>query len=110
MRWRLRGRAGPDRLSIRAGDFLLPYLLYLAGDLFRYRHVVQFLRHLVAVAVGPIEEVEDLFGLMRILRLLMQQDESGAGDRPALGARLVGQYDAETRLAAPVGAGSGGLE
>src|SRR5262245_25203203 len=116
--WRYRGRrrrsrrllrsssvGGGDeqRLAARVLDLARPGLLDRADDLVRHRDIVEILGHLVALGVGPVEELEGLGGSGRILRLLVNQDKGRAGDRPSAGPRLVGEDHAEAGRAGPVG-------
>ena len=73
-----------------------------------HRHVVQVVGHLVAVLVGPVEELQRVGGLRRLVLRLVHQDEGGAGDRPGVLAGLLGQDLVEAL--APVGTRGGGLE
>src|SRR5258706_1210389 len=70
----------------------------------RKRHIVQAGGHLIAILVGPLEELQGFFRRRRVLRLLIDKDESRAGDRPCLCARLVCQKRTETIGRAPGGA------
>ena len=75
----------------------------------RQGHVIQFLGGLATVLVGPVEELQHFVALLGLVLHLVHQDEGGAGDRPGILARLVGQDFAERGLA-PVGACGSGLE
>src|SRR5262249_54432314 len=86
-----------DRLAAGVLDVLLPAGLHQVDHLVGNRHVVEFLRHLVAVGIGPIEELQRRLHGFRIIRLLVDDDEAAAGDRPALGPRLVRQNHVEAR-------------
>src|SRR5262245_37226070 len=49
--------------------FVRPGLLDAVDDVLRHRDVIELLGHLVALVVGPGEELERLGGRRRILRL-----------------------------------------
>src|ERR1051325_5866064 len=98
---RSRCRTVPDRLAVRS-DNLLPALLGGVPHFRRHRDIIELLCKLAAVAIGPIEEIESGAGVLRFRLLLVHQDEAGAGDRPAVFARLVGQEQVEARRFRPV--------
>src|SRR5262249_8311535 len=78
---RLRKAAGSvDRLAARVLDVLLPGGLHEAHHAIRDRDVVELLGHLVAVAIGPVEELQRRLHGIRIVRLLVDEDEAGPGD------------------------------
>src|SRR5262249_40265375 len=70
-----------------------PPTLDAVDDVLRHRDVIELLGHLVALVVGPGEELERLGGRRRILRLLIEQDPSRRRHRPGLGTGLVGEND-----------------
>src|SRR6202789_665094 len=83
--------AAPPRMP-RRGDFRGPGLFDLIDQRRGQRYIVQFGRHTSAILVRPGKELQRLVDGGRIAWLLVQQNKAGAGDRPALGARLIGQY------------------
>src|SRR5690242_1926146 len=62
-----------------------PQPLDRGDDVGRYRHVVELLRHLAALGVGPLEEFQRIRGGWTA-RLLVHEDEGRTGNRPARGA------------------------
>src|SRR6516225_9997137 len=91
----------PYRLAVGADD-LLPTVLEDRDRVWRHWDVVERFCKLPAVLVGPVEEVEDLFRSLGLILLLVHQDERGAGNRPTLLARLIGQDQVKARRALPV--------
>src|SRR5262249_7121054 len=85
-------------------------LLHAVDDVLPHRDVIGLLGHLVALVVGPGEELERLGGGRRILRLLIEQDPSRRRHRPGLGTGLVGENDAVAGDGAPIGIGCSRLE
>src|ERR1700733_15610150 len=83
--------AAPHRMA-RRGLFRGPGLFDLVDQRRGERYVVQFSRHTSSILVRPGKELQRLVDGGRIARLLVHQNEAGAGDRPTLGARLIGQY------------------
>src|SRR5262249_61458708 len=75
--------AGPseDRLALFVLD-VLPTLLDQANNPARHRYIIELLGHLAALGIGPGEELERLGGVGRLCRLLVDEDEGGACDRP----------------------------
>src|SRR5262249_55219603 len=98
-----------DRLAFLVLD-LLPALLNRPDDLCGHRNEVKLLGHLAALCCGPCEDLERFCGVSRFLRLLVDENESGAGDRPGGGTGSIRQDHAEARCAFPVSACSGGRE
>src|SRR5262245_38279415 len=72
-----------DGLAACVLDVLLPGGLHQVDDLVGNRHVVKFFGHLVTVRIGPLEELQCRLYRFGIVRLLVDDDEAGAGDRPA---------------------------
>src|SRR5262249_16806383 len=72
-----------------------PHLLNRVDDVARHWDVVEFLRHLAALGVSPVEEFQHFGGRHRIARLLVHEDEGGAGHRPGVSTGFVGENDAE---------------
>ena len=99
-----------DRLAIGVLDLGGPDLLDFRDDGLRHRNVVQFLGHLVAFRKGPSKELERLVRDNRVSRLLGEQDEGRAGNRPGRGARLIGEDDVKAIRIPPIRAGGGSLE
>src|SRR5262249_60507301 len=85
-------------------------VLYSHDAVLWHRDVTERLGHLVALVVGPGEELERLGGRRRILRLLIEQDPSRRRHRPGLGTGLVGENDAVAGDGAPIGIGCSRLE
>src|SRR6266481_1879629 len=81
----------PYRLAAGILDVGRPGRLDKFYDGAGHRYVGEFLGHLAAVLVSPSEEVEHLLTRLRLLLHLVHEDEAGAGNRPALFARLIGQ-------------------
>ena len=107
--------AFPARVNLRNGcpaafDLVFPGLLDQCHDAVRHRDVIEVGRHLLAVLIAPIEELQGRRGIGRIGRDRLHQDEGRAGNRPGFVARRIGQDYVEVRRAGPIGAGSGGLE
>src|SRR6478672_5005456 len=63
---RYRSYVSKNRLARVVGDGL-PRSLDLLHDRLGHRHVVELLGHLLAVLVGPVEELEHLAGRIRLL-------------------------------------------
>src|SRR4030095_10203809 len=99
-----------NRLSPPGLDLVSPELLDLLDAGFGHRNIVQPLRHLAAVLVGPRKELERLAGCGRISRLLVDEDPRCSRHRPRLIARLIGEDHAVPGLRLPVGIGRRGLE
>src|SRR5262245_4199430 len=91
-----------DRLAARVLDLGRPPPAHRLDDLCRHRDVIELLGHAAALGVGPVEEFQRGAGGGRIRRLLWDEDEAGAGDRPGLGAGFIGEDDAEARRCAPI--------
>src|ERR1700724_2129673 len=100
---------GPDRLAARF-DLRLPGVLDQLDHAGRHRHVVELARHLAALVVRPVEELQHLLRDLGLRRVLVDHDEGGAGDGPRIGARLVGQQQVEARRLRPIGVGGRRLE
>src|SRR5665213_160264 len=71
----------------------------------RERHVVQALGQSVAIGMGPLEECQHDLGFRRIGRVLVDENESRAGNGPGIVTGLVRQRDVEARCMRPVGLG-----
>src|SRR5215831_4472865 len=103
-------RRNEERLAACILDLGGPEPLNRADDLARHGHVVEILLHLAALGVGPVEEFERSVRGRRIARLLVDQNESRTGDRPARGPPFIGEDHAEAGRSFPVRAGSSGDE
>src|SRR5262249_50203392 len=99
-----------QRLARCVFNFVRPGLLDAVDYVLRHRDVIELLGHLVALVVGPGEELERLGGRRRILRLLIEQDPSRRRHRPGLGTGLVGENDAVAGDGGPIGIGCSRLE
>src|SRR5262245_14018428 len=75
-------RRNEERLTACILDLSGPKPLNRADDLARHGHVVEFLRHLAALGIGPVEEFERSVRGRRIARLLVDENESRTRDRP----------------------------
>ncbi len=91
-------------------DFRGPGLFHLRNQRRGQRHVIQFGRHTSAILVRPGKELQRLIHRRGIVRLLVHQNKAGAGDRPTLGAGLIGQDQIITVGMHPVGVGRRRLE
>src|SRR6516162_195835 len=100
-----------QRLARCVFHFVRPGLLDAVDDVLRHRDVIELLGHLVALVVGPGEELERLGGGRRILRLLIEQCYTARGaarpmlrgvkklaDNGCLRSHQVAQADRSNRL------------
>src|SRR5215813_15472694 len=69
-------RRNEERLAACILNLSGPKPLNRADDLARHGHVVEFLRHLAPLGIGPVEEFERSVRGRRIARLLVDEDES----------------------------------
>src|ERR1700675_323403 len=90
-----RAKISVNRLAVGTFDLVFPGLLDQRHDVIGHRHVIEVGRHLLAVLIAPIEELQG-FGRRRdVGRNRLHQDEGRASNRPGLFARRVGDDDAE---------------
>src|SRR3989344_4468259 len=101
---------GPDNLAAGILDLFFPRLLHQFYHAGRHGHVVKLLGQLAAVAIRPVEELENLLAHLGFFLLPVNQDEGGTGDRPAVLAGLIGQHQVESRGAGPIGTSGRRLE
>src|SRR5262249_24879830 len=71
-----------EGLATRVLDLARPGLLDILHDVGRHRNVIEFFSHLVAVLVGPCEELKRLAGSGHIAWLLVEEDPRSRGHRP----------------------------
>src|SRR5260370_12419461 len=95
-------RPGPHRLPVWAID-LLPTLLDQFDDTFRHWNVVELFGHLASVVIGPVEEIQLFARAIGLGLLLLHQNESGPGNRPAVLAGLIRQQQVAILRLRPVG-------
>src|SRR5450631_3970533 len=93
----------PELLARRILDLGLPRLRDQLDDVVGQRDVVQFLRHFLAVLERPVEELEHFLTVRGLVLSLVDKDEAGAGDRPRVLARLLGEHLVETFASLPLG-------
>src|SRR3569833_1618005 len=73
----------------------LPGTLNQLDDRRRNSDIIQIGSHRRALGIGPVEELQHFLALGGIGLGLVHQDESCAGDRPAVLARLIGDDHAK---------------
>src|SRR3712207_3119602 len=73
-----------DRLTRSVLDLALPRRAHLILQLGGKRHIIELDSHLVAVLERPVEELQGLGYLLRLLRILRNEDEGRSRDRPSL--------------------------
>src|SRR3954469_22530537 len=80
---------GPDGFT-PGHDLLAPAVFYQAHHLRGERHVIELLRHGIALGVRPMEKLKRSLHRRRVRIILVDQDEAGPGDGPTLRPGLVG--------------------
>ena len=73
-------------------------------------HIVHPVGHFVAIAIRPVKELKRFGRLLGLVGFFVHQDKRGAGNRPAVLARLIGQDLVEAIGGFPVGVGPSGLK
>src|SRR4051794_18668652 len=89
---RARALSIPERFAGLVLDLRLPRFCDLRRQCRRQRHVIEILRELLPVLERPVEELEHLLRVFRLVLSLVDEDEARAGDRPGVLARLAREH------------------
>ena len=91
-------------ISFDQADVTMPTSLSGSGN------VVQVGGQLAAVPIRPAKELEYFSRLLRLVRVLVDENKRRGSNRPSIIARLIRQRDSKAWSGRPVGVRCGGLE